>query len=490
LPPRKLMVFSSPEFLFLFLPVVLFFTFLLGRRFSNFILLIASLLFYSWGESGLVIIMIFSILVNYLFGLWVGVAKTQKAAKWVIGLSVFFNIGLLIIFKYTNFIFDTINFFLGHLGMSPILIAPVHLPIGISFYTFHSLSYVIDLYRKKTPVQKNPINIALYITFFPQLIAGPIIRYHDIAKQLVDRTVGIDMFASGMRRFIIGLGKKVLIANTMATVADQIFSIPSWELSTSMAWLGVITYGFQIYFDFSGYSDMAIGLARVFGFKFLENFNYPFMSRSMREFWKRWHISLTNWFKDYLYIPLGGSRISTSRTFINLIFVFFITGLWHGASWNYVIFGFYHGFFLILERIGLEKLIKRIWSPIGHLYFFIIININWAIFRCNDIPHSIGYIKSMFGFVNHQASFYNTPDMYLNNEIIFTLIIATLFSFPLFGLIKNFYQNRIVSYSKSGAGIVKAGFSTGIMLIYIAIFLISAMSLASGTYNPFIYFRF
>jgi len=321
------MVFSSPIFLFLFLPITLG-LFLLSRlvwkKSSNFVLLCASLVFYAWGEPKFVFVMLISITMNYFFGLWINVSNKTLGRKIAFAAAVFFNLLLLTVFKYANFLIDNINTLSNALQIN---IEPVHLPIGISFFTFQAMSYVIDVYRHETPVQKNPINIALYISLFPQLIAGPIVRYHDIAKQIIKRTVSLTGFSLGVKRFIIGLGKKVLIANVMATVADQVFAVPSEQLTFSLSWLGIITYALQIYFDFSGYSDMAIGLGHMLGFNFLENFNYPYISRSIREFWKRWHISLSSWFRDYLYFPLGGSKKGSYRTYFNLLLVSCILSL-------------------------------------------------------------------------------------------------------------------------------------------------------------------
>jgi len=317
------MVFSSIIFLFMFLPVVLIAYLLAGMKFRNLALLLASLFFYAWGETIYVVLMLFSIATNYAYGLWIHNAQQKdKSGKPIVVLSIITNFGMLAFFKYANFFADNLNLFLSLIELSPVRLSSVHLPIGISFFTFQAISYTIDLYRKDATVQKNPINIALYISLFPQLIAGPIIRYHDVAGQIINRSTRMDDFVYGVKRFIIGLGKKVLIANIVGRVADHVFSLSPDILPAHLAWLGIISYTIQIYFDFSGYSDMAIGLGRMFGFHFLENFNYPYISMSIREFWKRWHISLSSWFRDYLYFPLGGNRIGKKRTYFNLITVF------------------------------------------------------------------------------------------------------------------------------------------------------------------------
>ena len=346
------MVFSSTIFLFFFLPLTLLAYFVVGPRGRNLILLAASLLFYAWGETVYLLVMLFSIAANYLFGLLIDRARERGSrGGTAFALAVATNLGLLGFFKYANFFVDNLNQVLPVLGLAPMDIGRVHLPIGISFFTFQALSYIIDLYRNETAVQRSLLNFALYKALFPQLIAGPIVRYRDVAREIEQRTVSLDDFASGVQRFIIGLGKKVLIANVMGRAADTIFATPAETLPATLAWTGSIAFMLQIYFDFSGYSDMAIGLGRMFGFHFLENFNYPYIARSVREFWRRWHISLSTWFRDYLYIPLGGNRHGPVRTGANLLLVFLLCGLWHGASWTFLIWGVYHGIFLVLERV-------------------------------------------------------------------------------------------------------------------------------------------
>ncbi|MBE0586337.1 MAG: MBOAT family protein, partial [Desulfofustis sp.] len=332
------MVFSSTIFLFVFLPLVLLSYMVAGRKFRNVILLAASLLFYAWGENVFVLLMLISIALNYCFGLLIDHSQQRGwSGKIPLILALLTNLGLLGFFKYANFLIDNLNTILINLDFEPVEMQAVHLPIGISFFTFQALSYVIDLYRGQASVQKSPINVALYISLFPQLIAGPIVRYHDVAEQIVHRTTRFDDFTYGIRRFIIGLGKKVLVANVLGRTADYMFSLPADSIPAGLAWLGAVSYTLQIYYDFSGYSDMAIGLGRMFGFRFLENFNYPYAAQSIREFWRRWHISLSSWFRDYLYISLGGNRHGATRTYVNLMIVFFLCGLWHGASWTFVV---------------------------------------------------------------------------------------------------------------------------------------------------------
>lgn len=345
------MVFSSTAFLFLFLPIVLVLHFVLrGVRFRNVLLLLASLLFYAWSEQGIVLLLIASIVLNYSFGLGIDRCKDSAQARTLLIAAIAMNLAVLAYFKYTSFLIGNLNWLLAQFHWSEIKAPKIHLPAGISFFTFHAISYIVDIYRRSASAQRNPIKLALYFDFFPQLIAGPIVRYHDIESQLDRRSITLDDVSIGIQRFVIGLAKKMLVANTLAQPADEIFAIAMPQLTPGVAWLGIVCYTLQIYFDFSGYSDMAIGLARVFGFRFLENFNYPYVARSIREFWRRWHISLSNWFRDYLYIPLGGNRCSPRRQYFNLLVVFSLCGLWHGASLNFLIWGLFHGAFLVLER--------------------------------------------------------------------------------------------------------------------------------------------
>lgn len=476
------MLFSSPLFVFLFLPIVLGCYFLLPAMLRNLLLVIASLLFYAWGEGVYVIVMIFSLSLNYGFGILIH--EFHRQAKWTMAVAITVNLGMLAFFKYSVFLVQNIEMLLAPLDIKVGTINPVHLPLGISFFTFHSISYLIDIYRKDAPAQKKPIDLALYISFFPQLIAGPIIRYHDISDQLSKRIIGLDDFAVGIRRFIIGLGKKVIIANTLAVPADQIFSIPADQLTTSLAWLGIICYTLQIYFDFSGYSDMAIGLARLFGFHFLENFNYPYISKTIQEFWRRWHISLSNWFRDYLYIPLGGNRVKPWRVYFNLVAVFFLCGLWHGASWNFVIWGMLHGMFLVLERLGLAKFFDNNASWLGHAYALAVVTIGWVFFRSEDVFSALTYLKAMAGFGQGTGIEYHVS-LYLTGELALVLVMAVLGAMPLKSSLSglNLADLRPVAQFSH----VLPAINIGCLAL---VFLVSMSYLAAGTYNPFIYFRF
>ena len=363
------MLFTSPIFLCVFLPLLLILYSITPRVLKNTLLALASLMFYFWGEVDYAWVFLLSVVFNYLMGRIIGLSASSKKSLFLV-IACIVNLVLLGYFKYANFIADNINQLLSLFHFAPIRLDPVHLPIGISFVTFHALSYLIDIKRGTSTEQKDPMDVLLYLALFPQLIAGPIIRYNQIAEQIKNRFFSIDDVYAGIRRFIFGLSKKVLIANQLGLIADSIFSIHGTDITTPLAWLGVTAYTLQLYFDFSGYSCMAIGLAMIFGFRFPENFNYPYISKSIQEFWRRWHISLSSWFRDYLYIPLGGNRHGTARTYFNLVLVFFLCGLWHGSSWNFVIWGLFHGSFLVIERIKLGIWLEKLWTPFAHTCCF------------------------------------------------------------------------------------------------------------------------
>ncbi|CAM6003194.1 unnamed protein product [Sphagnum balticum] len=484
------MVFSSLIFLFLFLPIVLAGYMLLrntGAR--NAFLLFASLFFYAWGELSFLWVMLLSIFLNYTFAIMIDDLRDTPWRKFALFMAVAVNLGLLAFFKYAGFIQANLNqvLHLAHLGA--LNGTPPPLPLGISFFTFHSLSYVIDVFRGQAKAQRNPINLALYISLFPQLVAGPIIRYHDVCDQLTERSINVNKFAEGVRRFVTGLGKKMLIANTVAVPVDQIFALPPNELTTGLAWLGAICYTLQIYFDFSGYSDMAIGLGLMFGFRFLENFNFPYIAQSIREFWQRWHISLSNWFRDYLYIPLGGNRVPNWRVTLNLVTVFFLCGLWHGASWNFIVWGLYHGTFLGMERLGLGKLIEKLPSPLRHAYTLLVVIVGWVFFRADNLKYALKYLKAMFGF-GHAGSGYYSVAIIMNKEVQFIILLGIIGSTP---LIRDWLL--AAPTSKEDGAVVQPRFSSPLLAVarvaFISIVLsLAIMEMASGTYNPFIYFRF
>ncbi len=469
------MLFSSTVFLWLFLPTVILLNLIFSNKlkYSNYLLLVASLLFYAWGEPVYVILMIFSIMMNWGFGMLID--RLDERKKCCLVLCIIGNLLLLGYFKYFNFFGDTVNALLGGQYIENRNIA---LPIGISFFTFQALSYVIDLYRGNCKVQKNIFNLMLYVSFFPQLIAGPIVRYSDIDDQISNRTISTEKFAMGLRRFLYGLGKKIIISNCMAELADAIFALPFTELTTVSAWLGAIAYMMQIYYDFSGYSDMAIGLGKIFGFEFLENFEYPYLSRSIREFWQRWHISLGTWFREYVYIPLGGNRKGKIRTYINLIVVFLLTGIWHGASWNFVVWGLFHGAFQIVERLGFDKFLKK-HNILGHIYCLLVVVFGWVFFRLESLTEGVRYVLRMimpwrYGF----ADVFGLLSQ-LNLRIVCILIIAIVGC----GVI----QSIAVRVPKVTAKWKYSYFELGFLML---VFSYCMMLLAAGTYNPFIYFRF
>jgi len=483
------MVFSSASFLFYFLPLVLLLYFVAARTIAlrNLVLLAASLGFYAWGEGRFVLVMLASILANYFFGLWVSKAHETSSAKLQIGLAIAANIALLVYFKYTNFFVDNLNHYLPSMGLSPIAIDRVHLPIGVSFFTFHCISYLMDIYRKQTPPNRSLRELALYISLFPQLVAGPIIRYKDIAGQLTKRAVNVERFSYGVNRFVAGLGKKVLLANTLGIPADKIFSVPLTELTAPVAWFGVLCYTLQIYFDFSGYSDMAIGLGHMFGFKFMENFNYPYISRSIREFWRRWHISLSTWFRDYLYIPLGGNRRGFARVTFNLVLVFFLCGLWHGASWTFIIWGLYHGFFLGVERTRFGKWLDSAWRPVSHLYALLVFTVGWTFFRAQNLGQAMAFLKAMAGRASGDPTQWHVS-VYLNPKLETIFVIALIAMTPVVPFVNQWRQKRL---ERAPSLVLGPGVDALVGLVAMPlILLLSCMSLASSSYNPFIYFQF
>ncbi len=483
------MVFSSIIFLYAFLPITLLLYFSVPQKYRNHVLLMASLLFYAWGELGYVLLMVLSIIVNWLAGL--GIQAKRNAGKNtmpVLTVAIILNLAPLAFFKYGNFLVDNANTGLALLNLPTFELSPLHLPIGISFFTFQAISYLIDVYRGQATVQKKPINLALYISLFPQLIAGPIIRYKDVEREINGRVIRIEDVKSGVLRFISGLGKKILIANSMGAVADQIFSLPMDSVSSGLAWIGIIAYSLQIYFDFSGYSDMAIGLGRIFGFHFLENFNYPYISKSIQEFWRRWHISLSSWFRDYLYIPLGGNRSGNWRTYFNLLLVFFLCGLWHGASWTFVIWGLYHGLFLVVERLGLGKILKLLPGPLQHAYALLVVMIGWVFFRSETLDQALTYIARLFEF---KSIPYLDAKLFeaMNSQFYLMLAIGLLLCAPFVrDQLKKIDGPHSMIISTSPLSLITKGLCVSIWSI--SILLISTAQILTSGYNPFLYFRF
>jgi len=439
---------------------------------------VASLAFYAWGEGILVLLMLFSISANYIAGIAISyfLERNTKLSKVALGIAIAINLGLLLYYKYANFVVETLQelgFYVTYDHTN------ILLPIGISFFTFQGISYLVDVYRKETAVQKNLFHLGLYISFFPQLIAGPIVRYHDIAEEIKERSIDLSLFVEGVIRFIRGLAKKVLIANSAALIADQAFNLSANEISITTAWLGILCYTIQIYFDFSGYSDMAIGLGKMLGFNFKENFNYPYIAKSIQDFWRRWHISLSTWFRDYLYIPLGGNRKGSGRTYFNLIIVFFITGLWHGASFNFIFWGLFHGFFLILERAKILN--TSLWPRfLQHSYVLVVVVIGWVFFRAETMREGLLYIKSMIGAT---AGDDVTVLLYLNPYAMTMIFLAIVFAMPI-----REKMNQAISGLQSVA--FTNVYQILVYLFYIMLLGLSIIELAQSSYNPFIYFRF
>ena len=462
-----LMLFSSLTFLLAFLPLVLVLYYVNNNRvYRNIILLISSLIFYSWGEPRTIIIMIITIIVNYVMAIMI--EENEKYRKLLFIVTCIFNIGILFFFKY-------FNFFVNDVLMLKNVTLNIILPIGISFYTFQILSYVIDVYKKEVVAQRSIINLGAYVTMFPQLIAGPIVRYQTIAKELTERKEHVDDIAEGLRRFIIGLGKKIIIANQMAIIADKVYlSIPLHDLNTMFAWIGTIAFALQIYYDFSGYSDMAIGLGKMFGFHFVENFNYPYIATSITDFWRRWHISLSSWFRDYVYIPLGGSRCSKARWMLNIMIVWSLTGLWHGASYNFILWGLYYGVLLMMEKLFFKKYLDKL-RGINYIITMLIVLVGWVFFNSSSVDQIIYMIRNLFGFngsfslilLNNQGILYLLPYM----------LIAIIGMGPWINQLFIKIRNNTIGFTIYDIYLV-------VILVVCLIFLIN------NSYNPFIYFRF
>lgn len=468
------LTFSSVVFLFIFLPVTfLLYAVLKNHTLRNVLLAAASLIFYAFGEPIAVFIMIGSIILNYFFGLAV---SKEKHSRLMVVLAVILNIGMLFAFKYTGFFMQTLKDISG----ADLPVPNIRLPIGISFFTFQGLSYVIDVYRDKRLVQKSLFSVLLYISFFPQLIAGPIVRYEDIAAQIRDREFSSERVSRGIRRFIFGLGKKVLIANQMGIIADTVFSYAPGDVGFFPSWVGAVCYTLQIFFDFSGYSDMAIGLGCMFGFDFKENFNYPFISGSIQEFWRRWHISLSTWFKEYVYIPLGGNRKGKTRTVLNKLCVFFLTGLWHGANFTFILWGMLHGMCQLFETYQIIPTKKKWFKPFGHIYTMLVVVLAFVLFRADTLTQGFGLIGNMFSGNSGRDAVNNEITSMLSAMFVVALCFAVLLSTPVFRVI----GEKIAD--KKGAAAAEYVSYAGSLVI----FLLCILSLISSAYNPFIYFRF
>ena len=464
------MVFSTPLFLFYYLPLVLLVYYVTPLRFRNLVLLVASLFFYYWGEQAYTIIMLLSIVIDYTHGILVHRCKEKgndRGARLAVASSVIFNLAILFFFKYWDFAARSLQ--VAGIGFMPVL--NISLPIGISFYTFQTMSYTIDVYRGDARAQKNMIHFGTFVTLFPQLIAGPIIKYKDLDDQLGSRSHCVDRFASGAQRFVVGLAKKLLLANNLGQLWDVFKATPAEELTFAGAWLGIIAFAFQIYFDFSGYSDMAIGLGRMFGFEFMENFNFPYIAKSITEFWRRWHISLSTWFREYLYIPLGGNRCSKGRWLLNLLIVWAATGIWHGASWNYLFWGLYFFSLLILEKLLLNKWLEKLPPVFQHLYVMVLVLISWAIFALEDMSQLSAYLQVMFGL--NRPPLVNGQTLYHLRSFLPMLVIASIGSTPLVTKLWNRVESKMIR-----------------MLVLILGLILCTAYVVASTYNPFLYFRF
>jgi alginate O-acetyltransferase complex protein AlgI len=473
------MVFSSAVFLFFFLPICLSAYF--ASRGRNVVLLAFSLLFYAWGEPVLVTVMIGTIIVNFFMGRLIDRNRhVESRRKLLLAIGVALNVVLLATFKYANFLIASLNGLFAWVGLQPIAHVDIPLPLGISFFTFQSISYLIDIYRDDSHSERNPVKFALFKTLFPQLIAGPIVRYTELARQLTDRRIDLAWFGAGVERFIIGLAQKVLVADVLAVSVDKIFAIPGAELSFLVSWVGVLLFALQIYFDFSGYSNMAIGLSQMLGFRIPENFNFPYAALSIRDFWRRWHMTLSRWFRDYLYIPLGGNQKSFWRTGVNLFAVFFLCGLWHGANWTFVVWGLYHGLFLTLERTRFGLMLERMPIALRHSYVLLVVAIGWLLFRASSLSAATEMGRAMLGlngFSNPQFALRQFAD----NLTLVAAMIGVAFSFPMLG-------PRLVAWFRSG----EASFprAAGHALCMSALFIVSLAYIGAQTHRAFIYFRF
>lgn len=466
------MLFSSIPFLYYFLPLVFILYFVVPRNFKNYVLLVFSFLFYAWGGVSYLVLMITNILLGYLFALFISKSKQQGTRKVFLVIYVISALGLLGYFKYVDFFITNVNVMFG----SKIPLLKVILPIGISFYTFQVLSYVVDVYRKDVEVQRNLFTLAAYVSMFPQLIAGPIVRYKDVAMQLKSRTHTLDKTIEGIRRFTVGLSKKILIANALGELCD-IFRA-SQDKSVLFYWMHAIAFMLQIYYDFSGYSDMAIGIGKIFAFDFLENFNYPYISKSITEFWRRWHMSLGSWFRDYVYIPLGGNRVSKCRWLFNIFVVWFLTGFWHGASWNFIVWGLYFAVILVIEKLWLQKYLVKS-GMFQHIYVLFLVCISFVIFNAIDLREAVQYIGAMFGA--GEVAYVSKEAIYYLRSYLVIILLAIVGATPVFKSLYNFLRQK--KYASKVIGVLEP-IAVVILLIICTAFLVD------GSFNPFLYFRF
>ncbi len=468
------MVFSSLTFIYIFLPIVLGIYFLLPHKLKNLWMFISGLIFYAWGEPVYLWIMVLSTIIDYTAGLFMHKYDDKPKIRTICLLaSIVMNVGLLSIFKYSGFFVNTIN----SVFSTSIPVPQIALPIGISFYTFQSMSYTIDLYMRNIPVQKNPVTFATYVTLFPQIVAGPIVRYADVQNEMDTRTHSLDMAGGGVAIFIKGLAKKVLLANNIGALWSTIKAQEISELPAATAWLGILAFTFQIYFDFSGYSDMAVGLGKILGFNFPQNFNFPYVSKSISEFWRRWHITLGTWFREYVYIPLGGNRKGLPRTLINLFITWMLTGFWHGASWNFILWGIYFGIIIILERLFLGKWLEKIPSIFRMLYSFILVVFGWVLFEFDKLPNVFAFFKAMFG--GNATAFADSNTVYY---LISYIVIFALCIFFSIDKSKALFEKLKAKFPRISAVVTP--------IIIVALLFICTAYLVDATYNPFLYFRF
>lgn len=484
------MLFTEPIFLFVFLPLMLAVCAWGSLRWRNSALAFGSLLFYAWDHAPYVAVLCFSIGLNYLVGIKAGSGSSPRVRKIGLALGIVGNLLVLGHFKYTGFILENLNPLVMRFGWSELPVPVPNMPLGISFFTFQAMSYVVDVYRGKTQVQRNLIDLTLYISLFPQLIAGPIVRYHEIARQIYVRSVTNRGFSVGIYRFIIGLSKKLLIADTLAQPAEIVFALSLDELTMPLAWAGLLCFTLQIYFDFSGYSDMAIGMGRMFGFKIPENFNYPYISRSVTEFWRRWHMTLSRWFRDYLYIPLGGNRCSAGRLYLNLFVVFLLCGFWHGASWSFILWGFVHGMFLTFERMGLVTALEHLGRPLATLYTLAAVLLGWVFFQCTTIDHAFGFLSVLGGLSFGGNTFYQFRDVF-TNDVAIAFVIGVIGGCPLMPAIRKSLAGWIRgkvdrSVRRRRSSLVALLANLGLAGLFFA----CCMRAMANTYTPFLYFRF
>ena len=465
------MVFTSTVFLSVFLPSLFALYFLANTVARPYVLLIFSLLFYAWGEPSAVLVMIVLMIVNYGLGIGIGASRQRGWARLLVTLGIVIDLGALISYKYLGFFAANLVPVAKLLGFH-VAVPEIALPIGISFYVFQIISYLVDVYRGTVAAQRNPFKFMLYVSLFPQLIAGPIVRYSTIAADIENRRADFENIVAGIRRFAIGLAKKALIADSMASIVDVIFAAKVQEIPCAYCWLGAVAYALQIYFDFSGYSDMAIGLGRVFNFRILENFDHPYASCSVQEFWRRWHISLSSWFRDYLYIPMGGNRKGRLRTYVNMFTVFFLCGLWHGAAWNFVVWGIYHGVGLVVERAGLKNVVARLPRPIANLYLMLFVVIGWVLFRAPDLSYAVGYLGNMFGGATAPFKSFAPSMAFAFIDKFILLVVGCVAAYPVFDRM----VRRIPEAARLVCGIV----------FFLAVYVITM----TNGYSPFIYFRF